>query len=228
MYFIWIFLVQIDSIESIDQAKLCRVLETCIIVELLPLTINLITASLSSNTYNRTSWSFERTRSTSFKTLNVPQDWCPGSRLVSKPTTGYPVLSWVCICVSKELKQSDPMNRKRESGPISIQRPKKWFRILLNCVKLKCVSNISNFKKHMYDFPKKYNVPPQIDRNPQNLQQNRSLETVPVCIVLRVVHHITILIVFTCVMNVWHQSIHAFVRDFGAFCNRSCKLVYWP
>ena len=31
-------------------------------------------------------------------------------------------------------KQSNPTIRERESRPISIQRPKNWFRILLNCV----------------------------------------------------------------------------------------------
>ena len=43
------------------------VLETCLIVGLLPLMITLISASLSSNTYNKTSgsedWTFERTES---------------------------------------------------------------------------------------------------------------------------------------------------------------------
>ena len=41
-------------------------------------------------------------------------------------------------------KQSDPTNRERESRPISIQRPKKRFMILLNSVKLKFVCYISN------------------------------------------------------------------------------------
>ena len=40
--------------------------------------------------------------------------------------------------------------------------------------------------------------------------------------------HITILFVFTCVMNVRYQSIQAFVTGFGPFCNRSRKFVHWP
>ena len=42
------------------------------------------------------------------------------------------------------------------------------------------------------------------------------------------VTHITILPVFTCVMNVRYQSIQAFVTGFGPFGDRSCKFVHWP
>ena len=52
------------------------VLETCLIVGLLPLIIILITASLSSNTYNKASWredwTFEGTQSILFSTLVFP------------------------------------------------------------------------------------------------------------------------------------------------------------
>ena len=59
--------VQINSIEQPIESN--WVLETCIIVGLLPLIIILITASLSSNTYNKASrladWTFEGTESMS-------------------------------------------------------------------------------------------------------------------------------------------------------------------
>ena len=66
------FGVQINSIEQpIKRATLC-VLETCLIVGLLPFLIILITASLSSNTYNKASWradwTFQGTESMSFIT----------------------------------------------------------------------------------------------------------------------------------------------------------------
>ena len=48
------FGVQIDSIKNQSRATLW-VLETCLIVGLLPFMIILITASLSSNTYNKAS-----------------------------------------------------------------------------------------------------------------------------------------------------------------------------
>ena len=42
------------------------------------------------------------------------------------------------------------------------------------------------------------------------------------------VSHMTILFVVTCVMNIWNQSIQAFVTSFGPFCDGSCELIYWP
>ena len=60
-------------------------------------------------------------------------------------------------------KRSDPRNQARVFRPTSIQRPKRWFRILLNCVKLKFVSYTSNLLEQMYDFQKTHNVPPDVD-----------------------------------------------------------------
>ena len=42
------------------------------------------------------------------------------------------------------------------------------------------------------------------------------------------VSHITICLIFTCVMNVRYKSIQAFVTGLSPFCDRSCELVYWP
>ena len=52
------------------------------------------------------------------------------------------------------LELSDPINREREYRLISIGHPKRWFWILLNCVKLKFVSCTSNLLEQMYDFQK--------------------------------------------------------------------------
>ena len=53
-------------------------METCLMVGLLPLKIVLITASLSSNTYNKASWweelTFEKMKSTLSKSLIIPWD----------------------------------------------------------------------------------------------------------------------------------------------------------
>ena len=83
------------------------------------------------------------------------------------------------------LKRADPTNRERESRPISIQRPKRWFRILLNSAKLQFVSYTSNLLEQMYDFKKCTMFLQRWILNPQDLLQNRSLETVPACIVLQ-------------------------------------------
>ena len=140
-------------------------------------------------------------------------------------TTGCPDRSGVWI-VFPRTKKSDPTNRERKSRPFSIQRPKRWFRILLNCVKLKFVSYTSNLLEQTYDFQKSTTFFQKWILSPQDLLQNRSLETVPACIVLQY-YHIAILFVFTCVMNVRYQSIQSFVTSFGPFRNRSCKFIHW-
>ena len=70
-YLIWILESRLIRSNNQSRATLW-VLETCLIVGLLPLIIILITASLSSNTYNKASWradwTFERTTSMSFIT----------------------------------------------------------------------------------------------------------------------------------------------------------------
>ena len=71
MYLIWIFGSKLIRSNNQSRATLW-VLETCLIVGLLPLIIILITASLSSNTYNKASWcenwTFEGTESMSLIT----------------------------------------------------------------------------------------------------------------------------------------------------------------
>ena len=59
-YLIWILGSRLIRSNNQSRATLW-VLETCVIVGQLPLIIILITASLSSNTYNKTSWRTDRT-----------------------------------------------------------------------------------------------------------------------------------------------------------------------
>ena len=97
MYLIWIFGSKL--IRSNNQSRATPwVLETCLIVGLLPFMIILITASSSSNTYNKASWcgnwTFEGTWSILFKTLNIPWDRFFGLWLLSQFTTGCSVLWW--------------------------------------------------------------------------------------------------------------------------------------
>ena len=95
--------------------------------------------------------------------------------------TGRPVLSG-SDSYSQELQRSDLINQVREYHPTSILHPKKWFLILLNCAKLKFVSYTSNLSEQMYDFQNRTMFHPKWILNPQDLLQNLSLETVPVCI----------------------------------------------
>ena len=56
----------------------------------------------------------------------------------------------------------------------------------------------------------------EVDLSPLDLPQNRSLETVPLAW-FGSVTHITILSVFTCVMDVRYQTIQSFVTRFVHF-----------
>ena len=149
MYLIWIFGSTLIRSNNQSSATLW-VLETRLIVGLLPLMIILITASLSSNTYNKASWcedwTFEKIESTLLK--NVEHS----SRLLFN---GLHRSIMVLSRVSKNKNNRIPINQEQESRLISIQRPKRWFRILLNCVKLKFVSYTSNLLEQMYDFQKR-------------------------------------------------------------------------
>ena len=102
--------------------------------------------------------------------------------------TGRLVLYGSDSC-SQELQRSNPTIREQAARLISIQRPKRWFQILLNCAKLKFVSYTSNLLEPMYDFQKHIMFLQKWILSPQDLPQNRSLETVPTCIVLQCSSH---------------------------------------
>ena len=64
----------------------------------------------------------------SLRSLGLARDFCHSSQRVAP----FYHRSESCF---QGLKQSDPINRERESHPISSQRPKRWFLILLSCEK---------------------------------------------------------------------------------------------
>ena len=147
MYSIWILGSKLIRSNNQSRATLW-VLETCLIVGLLPFMIILITTSLSSrigllrehNQHYPNHWSlFE---------IAYARDSCEGNQRVSPFYHG----SELCF---QGLKQSDPINQERESRLISILHPKRWFLILLNCAKLKFASYTSNWLEQTYDFQKR-------------------------------------------------------------------------
>ena len=160
------------------------VLETCLIVGLLPFMIILITALLLSLIYNKASFREEFT----FEEI--------------KSTLSRSIFPWIffrvgCLTVldhsdafsREDLWRSDSMNQVRVYRPSLILHPKKWFLILLNCAKLKFVSGTSNWLEQTYGFRKCTMFLQKLISNLQDLPQNRSLETVPVCIVLQYYPH---------------------------------------
>ena len=95
-------------------------------------------------------------------------------------------------------KQSEPTNRERESRPISIRRPKRWFRILFYCAKLNFVSYTMNLLEQMYDFQKRTMFLRKWILSPPDLLQSRNLETVPVCIVWQYFPHDNTVCIYMC------------------------------
>ena len=134
------FGVQINSIEK-PRATLW-VLETCLIVRLLPFIIILITASLSSKIYSKASLREDCTFEDVNKHCLNHQSFHDFS-FALEIYTGLPTLDYSDACFREQVRRSDPKNQTREFRPISIQRPKRWFPILLNCVNLKFVSYTS-------------------------------------------------------------------------------------
>ena len=119
----------------------------------------------------------------------------------------------------QELKQSDPIDQEREYHLTSILHPKKWFLILLNCAKLKFVSCTSNLLEQMYDFQKHIMSLHKWIWSPQDLLQNRSLETVPVCIVLQYYPHSNTVSIHMC--DQCMKSI-----DSGV-CHKPWSILWW-
>ena len=206
------------------------VLETCLIMGLLPLIIILITASLSSNTHNKASWCENGT----FEGASVTIIWNidHSSRLVAHvilitANNKFFVLSWFWLVFPRT--KTIRSHKSRAGTPlISILRPRRWFRILLNCAKLKFVSYTSNLLEQMYDFQKQHNAPPwsgfwvlKISCKIGVLKQSQSA-------LFCSITHITILFALTSVMNVRYQSIQAFVTGLGSFCDRSRNFIHWP
>ena len=81
-------------------------------------------------------------------------------------------------------KQLDPIIPEQANHPVSIQRPKRCFRILLNCVKLKFVSCTSNLMGQVRGFQICTMIHLRSISNLQDLAQSESLDTVPVGIVM--------------------------------------------
>ena len=158
MYLIWILGSKLILSNNQSRATLW-VLETCLIVGFLPFKIILITASLSSNTYNKAScWeevTFERIKSTlskSFYEITFVFELCEVlNELHVGSDTCLSVLCYSDSCFP-ELRRSDRINQVQVYHPTSILHPRKCFLILLNCAKLKFVSYTSNWLEQTYDF----------------------------------------------------------------------------
>ena len=164
MYLIWI--LESKLIRSHNQSCVTLwVLETCLIVGLLPFMIILITASLSSNTYNKASWSedwtFEGVKSTLSKSLISLRD-CLRPWFVWGQTTGLPVLSWFWVVFPRN--ETIRSHRSRAGIPSDLNPASK--EMISDSVELcetaVCFLRIQLIGTNVW-LPKMHNVPPEVD-----------------------------------------------------------------
>ena len=137
------------------------VLETCLIVGLLPLMIIVISASLSSNTYNKTCWweelTFERTQSILFSTLVFLWD-----RWLLSMITGHPGLSvvWVMFPKTETIKSHNSRaNSPSDLNPASKDMISDSVEL---CETAVCFLHIQLVGTNVW-LPKTHNVPLEID-----------------------------------------------------------------
>ena len=141
-------------------------LQTCHIVGLLPFIIILITASLSSNTYNNASWcenwTYEGTQSTLVKTLNTPWDRLFGPWLLSQFTTGCTVLSWFWAVFPRT--KTIRSHKSRAGIPSNLNPASK--EMISDSVELceteVCLLHIQLVGTNVW-LPKTHDVPPEVD-----------------------------------------------------------------
>ena len=151
MYLIWICGSRLIWSNNQSSATLW-VLETCLTVGLLPLMIILITASLSSNTYNKASWredwAFEGTESIFSMTLIFPWHfWCFLTSL-----TGRPVLPeiWETLLKTETIRS----HNSRAGKPSNLNPVSK--EMISDSVELfeRAGCSFHNLWEQMYDFSK--------------------------------------------------------------------------
>ena len=150
--------IQINSIKQPSSATLW-VLETCLIVRLLPLMIILITASLSSNTYNKASWredwTFEGTASMSLITSTFLWD-------LFLPFRGCPVRSeiWETFPKTETIRSHNSRAGKPSNlNPVSKETISDSVELWETAV---CFLHIQLIGTNVW-LPKMHNVPPEVD-----------------------------------------------------------------
>ena len=225
MYLIWILESRLIRSNNQSRATLW-VLETCLIVGLLPLMIILITASLSSNTCNeaswRSDWTSEGTESMSFITSIFFWDlWRLWTSL-----SGCPDLSETRETFqrtetigSHSSRAGHPSNLRPVSREMISDSVELWETAV-------CFLHIQPIGTNVW-LPKTHNVPPEVDfessRSPSKSESWNSPSAL-----LGSITHMTIFSIFTCMMNIRNQSIQAFVTGLGPLCNGTCEFSYWP
>ena len=196
MYLIWFLGSKLIPSNNQSRATLW-VLETCLIVGLLPLIIILIMASLSSNTYNR---ALDRKFFIWRHTVNVKQirtvvrGWS-FDLILRALTSRVVLLDWFWEQWNTYITK---FQRSRAGIP-SIRKPVSRETISASvelCGTEVCFSHIQLIGTNVW-LSKTHNVPPEVDFESSRSLQNRSLETVPICIVWQYYPHDNIVCIHT-------------------------------
>ena len=150
--------------------------------------IILITASLSSNPYNKASWcedwTFEGTQSILFSTLIFPWDFC-----LLSVSTGCSVLSVVWVMPPKTETIKSHNSRIRSPSNLNAASKEMISDSVELCETADCFLHVQLIGTNVW-LPKKYTMFLQKwISNLQDLSRSQCLETVPICIVLQYYPH---------------------------------------
>ena len=233
MYLIWIIGSKLILSNNQSRATLW-VLETRLIVGLLPIMIILITASLSSNTNNKASWceelTFEDIKSTLSRSSITPWDFfrfwsvwgtARTSRLFFNKSP-CSVRLWFVFPRTATIR-----SHKSSAGIPSNLNPASK-QMISDSVELRetgiCFLHIQLIGTNVW-LPKTHNVPPNVDFESSRSPTKSESWNSPSLHCWAVLPSKTILLKFTCVMDIRYQAILSFVTSFGPYRNRSCKFV---
>ena len=212
-------------IRSNSQSRVTMwVLETCLIVGLLLFMIILNTAALSSE-HIQQSFLLRRVWRLSEHNQYYLARWSYLEILVLSMITGRSGLSVVWVMYPKtEAIRSHNSRAGKPSNliPASKEMNDFWFCWTTEV----CFLHIQLFVTHVW-LPKMHSVLREVGFRIFKISREVRIYKQSQSALFFSITHIAMLFVFTYVMNVWNQSIQAFVTGFGPFCDRSCKFVHW-
>ena len=225
MYLIWIFGSKLLRSNNQSRATLW-VLETCLIVGLLPSMIILITASVSFK-YIQQSF-LMRSLDVWGNTINIIQHVDLPLRFLTSVSDNKSHRSLCSLShVSKNRNNQIPQfeSKKPVQSQSSVQRDNFRFCWAVRNGRL-FLAHPTYWNKGMTSRNAQCSSRSGfwILKNSRRMRVLKQSQSTLSCSIT----HITILFLFTCMMNVRNQSIQAFVISFGPFCNRSYKFVHRP
>ena len=212
MYLIWILGSKFILSNNQSRATLW-VLETCLMVGLLPFMIILITGSLSSKIYNKASWreewTFEEIKSTLSRSSIIPWHFFRVGSLWGAARTkfvhGFPC-SWLLWYVFPWRTATIRSHKSSAGKPSNLNPASK--EMISDSVEL-CDTEVSFLHIQLIGtnvwLPKMHNVPPDVDFESSRSPAKSESWNSPNLHFLQC-FYMTLLFVITCVMDVGDQT----------------------